>query len=408
MKPLLIATIAMAMLPLVRRASGQLTFSFDENGNGTLLTTSGVSSPVPMTLIPGAPPVYHLGYKSTAGDALVFELPTSNTPSDLLRFDNQGNVTVYSDFETVDVADLADVRTFPTLQSVVTNVLETSPNGGPALEGGVNGLFGYRPAHGSGLPGAPRGSAPPVTINFTSDVPEPSTAMIFCGAALALLVRRRKPVDGYPPNLSVHQHPFQKEKVMKSLVISSIALIVVLSVRSVSGQTFTFDENGKGTVITTAGGTVAIPVSTTPAPLTYHLGYASTPGDILLTEGTSANTSSDLLRFDNQGNVTVFSDLEPTEPSPDLADVTALPPPITPFATLPETDPSGGAGLEGGINGLFGYSPAPGSGLPGAPIVGGGPVTLNFISDVPEPSSWALIILAAGLGLLIRRRRPIA
>jgi hypothetical protein len=193
---------------------------------------------------------------------------------------------------------------------------------------------------------------------------------------------------------------------VKSLAISSIALVVVLWVLPASGQTFTFDENGRGTQVTTAGGTVSIPFST--GPLTYHLGYTSTAGDIVLTEGTLANTTSDLLRFDAQGNVVVFSDLEPGEPSPDLADVTALPPPNTGFLTLAENGPGGGPGLEGGINGLFGYTPAPGSGLPGAPIVGAAPVTLNFISDVPEPSSWALMLLVAGLALLIRRRRPIA
>jgi hypothetical protein len=194
MKPILIATMALAVLPLARHASGQLVFSFDENGNGTQLTTSGGSSPIPVTLTPGFPPVYHLGYKSTAGDVLIFELATSNTPSDLLRFDNQGDVTVYSEFEAGDVADLADMRTFPTLLGNSTSALETSLNGGPALEGSVNGLFGYQPPHGSGDPGAPRGNAPPVTINFTSDVPEPSSALIFCGAALALLVRRRKSI----------------------------------------------------------------------------------------------------------------------------------------------------------------------------------------------------------------------
>jgi hypothetical protein len=212
MKPLLIAIIALAMLPLARWTSGQVVFSFDENGNGTQLSTSGGSSPIPVTLTTGFPPVYHLGYKSIAGDVLIFELPASNKASDLLRFDNQGNLTVYSDFEAGDVADLADVRTFPTLQANTFNVLETSLNGGPALEGGVNGLFGYQPAHGSGLPGAPRGNDPPVSINFTSDVPEPSTALIFGGAALALLVRRRKSIAVKLSKPSVSNTQIEKEK----------------------------------------------------------------------------------------------------------------------------------------------------------------------------------------------------
>jgi hypothetical protein len=198
-----------------------------------------------------------------------------------------------------------------------------------------------------------------------------------------------------------------QEKVMKSVVISSIAMIVVLSFRPVLGQTFTFDENGKGTQITTSGGTVPIPVSNVPAPLTYQLGYASTPGDILLFEpGTSTNILSDILRFDANGNVTVFSELEPGEPSPDLADVPALPLPGPVFINQVESGPNGLPGLEGSMNGLFGYTPPAGS--PGSTAAGVAPVTLNFVSDVPEPSTWGLVVVGLGVALLVRRRKPIA
>jgi hypothetical protein len=193
---------------------------------------------------------------------------------------------------------------------------------------------------------------------------------------------------------------------MKSLVISSIALIAVLSARPASGQTFTFDENGRGTVITTAG-TVNIPFSTSPAPLTYQLGYNSTPGDILIFEpGATTNTLSDILRFDAQGNVTVFSELEPGEPNPDLADLAALPTPGPVVVNAFENGPNGAAGAEGSVNGLFGYVPA--AGTPGSTPAGVAPVTLNFISDVPEPSSWGLLVLGLGIALLARRRKPIA
>jgi hypothetical protein len=192
---------------------------------------------------------------------------------------------------------------------------------------------------------------------------------------------------------------------MKALIISSIALAVALSVRPASGQSFTFDENGRGVEITTSGGTTPIPVTLSKPPV-YHLGYLSIPGDILIIEpGTPNNAPSDMLRFDAQGNVTVFSDVEPNDVV-ELADVTALPPPVSPFTTVTENGPNGGPGVEGGVNGLFGYTPPVGS--PGASPAGAVPVTLNFISDVPEPSSWGLLILALGLGLLMRRRRPIA
>jgi MYXO-CTERM domain-containing protein len=194
------------------------------------------------------------------------------------------------------------------------------------------------------------------------------------------------------------------ENPMQTFVISSIALIVVLSVRPASAQTFTFDENGRGQNITTG---TAIPFSVLPAPLTYDLGYTSTAGDIVVTEpGTPNNAPSDILRFDANGNVTVFSDLESTDPSPDLADVTALPTPSTNAVFLLENGPGGAPGVEGGVNGLFGYTPP--AGTPGSGPASLGPVTFNFISDVPEPSSWGLAVLGLGLALLIRRRRPIA
>ena len=190
---------------------------------------------------------------------------------------------------------------------------------------------------------------------------------------------------------------------MKTFVISSIALIVVLSVRPVSGQTFTFDENGRGVNVTTG---TAIPFSNSPAPLTYHLGYPSTAGDIVVTEpGTPNNAPSDILRFDAQGNVTVFSDFESGE-QPDLADVTALPAPSTNAVFPLENGPGGAPGLEGGVNGLFGYTPP--AGTPGSAPATVGPVTFNFVSDVPEPSTWGLLVVGLGVALLARRRRPIA
>ncbi|HSZ55182.1 MAG TPA: PEP-CTERM sorting domain-containing protein [Tepidisphaeraceae bacterium] len=194
---------------------------------------------------------------------------------------------------------------------------------------------------------------------------------------------------------------------MKSILSTSIALFVILSVCPAFGQTFVFDENGHAAELTTSGGTLPIPFSTVPAPLTYHLGYPSVAGDILIFEpGGATNVLSDILRFDTQGNVTVFSDASSSDPPDSLADVLQFPAPLPGAISVLENGPGGAPGLEGSANGLFGYQPAPGT--PGASPAGAAPFTFNFISDVPEPSSWALMLLVAGLGLLIRRSRPIA
>ena len=68
-----------------------------------------------------SPPVYHLsaafaaagqGFIPTPGDVVVNETATAQISSDLLRFDANGNLTVFSDIETNDVPpfDLADLR----------------------------------------------------------------------------------------------------------------------------------------------------------------------------------------------------------------------------------------------------------------------------------------------------------
>jgi hypothetical protein len=86
------------------------------------------------------------------------------------------------------------------------------------------------------------------------------------------------------------------------------------------------------------------------------------------------------------------SDVPPFEP----ADVAQLPPLIASFPTLflQEVGPEGN-------NGAF-YTPNPGD--PGYdPTVG--LLAYNFISDVPEPATMAL--LGLGVPLVLRRRRAI-
>lgn len=127
--------------------------------------------------------------------------------------------------------------------------------------------------------------------------------------------------------------------------------------------------------------------------LFYILPFAGTPGDIVLTEGPNTQPS-DLLRFDGQGRLFFWSDALPTDPPDAPADVFALPPPVGIPLVFVE------AGLEGGVNGLFGYVPGPGmSGFdPSLP-------TYNFISDTPEPTASLLAGLGAGLIVLCRRGR---
>ncbi|MGA2440009.1 MAG: PEP-CTERM sorting domain-containing protein [Tepidisphaeraceae bacterium] len=192
---------------------------------------------------------------------------------------------------------------------------------------------------------------------------------------------------------------------MKTLYACA-TLIVLLAMAYPARAQFvvTFDENNVGTV---TGPTIPTPIplpADKSTPKLYPgqvLGYVPQPGDVLLLENAAdTNNPSDLLRFTANDELIVYSDID-TEPGPaDLADI-GVPPPETgyPNITLVETDPSGGPAVEGGMNGLFGYTPSPG--MPGAPPAGYPAVTYNFISDVPEPASLALLAVGA-LGFMMR------
>jgi hypothetical protein len=188
----------------------------------------------------------------------------------------------------------------------------------------------------------------------------------------------------------------------------ALAFVFVVSYQMISARfaaaqfVVDFDENGHGTV---NGATMAF----TTGPLRYQFpGGGLTPGDVVVTEtpvGTN-QTDSDILQFDANGGISVFSDLEAGETPPfDLADVPATAFPIPPSGSpiFPETDPSGGPAIEGGINGLFNYAPVPG--MPGS-LPTGGQIIYNFTSDVPEPGS--ICLLAVGASALMLRRRVVA
>jgi hypothetical protein len=174
--------------------------------------------------------------------------------------------------------------------------------------------------------------------------------------------------------------------------------------------TFTFDENGNGTV---SNGLASFPLQTVSGQgtlaynLTTPVGALYTAGDVLVREpGETGQVASDLLRFTNNtttglGLLLVYSDFETGAPR-DLADVGV---PGLPYSTNAVAKDE--VGDENGRNGVFGYTPGPND--PGG-LVGttAGQIVYNFISDTPEPASITLAGIGA-LGLIsycLCRRKP--
>ena len=93
-----------------------------------------------------------------------------------------------------------------------------------------------------------------------------------------------------------------------------------------------------------------------------------------------------------------YSEMEPGEMNPDLADQ-------FPFPTSAQPNTVGF--LEDGVEGNNGFvwAPPPGSGAPGDT---GSPVQYNLISDVPEPGSITLLLAGAGLLGFRRIRQKLA
>jgi hypothetical protein len=188
------------------------------------------------------------------------------------------------------------------------------------------------------------------------------------------------------------------EKLARVLVgLALTSLITVTTVHAQTNSQWRVDENGpallSGSIAGYANGMYK------PDPISGLVGWyyplgPSVPGDVVLLEPPAFNTLSDLLRFDGSG-VFFFSDREAGEP-PDNADVPVIPPPISPVV-LPEIGPEG-------LNGAL-YSPAPGQ--PGFDLSGILPgLSYNIISDIPEPSSAAILLGAAAvLGFNVIRRR---
>jgi hypothetical protein len=182
LKHLFAASLAVA---ISSTALAQPVINIDETGvgtfggapltSGTLLdTNSGLT-----TL------VYFLPFPGVAGDVALVD--TSGVGSDVLRWDGNFHLFVFSDNSDVDSpTPIADVGLPAALLPLSSVLLETGPEAGP------NGLFNYNP----GFTG-PGGNTAGATYNFISDpapVPEPGTLALFAGGlgVLSLPVRRRK------------------------------------------------------------------------------------------------------------------------------------------------------------------------------------------------------------------------
>jgi hypothetical protein len=191
---------------------------------------------------------------------------------------------------------------------------------------------------------------------------------------------------------------------MKTLILTSLFVVMALITAPTFGQTITFDENGNGTIDGRSldysiGPSGVDPVPPGPIPtLFYYLPFPVIAGDLQVFEpaGSTGNIS-DILRFisdpfTNTSHVYVYSDIETTDVSKDLADV-GLPGAWDAIVVqVPEV------GLEGGVNGAI-YMPTPNQ--PGG-LPTGAPITYNFISDVPEPATICLLAIG-GLALLRRK-----
>jgi hypothetical protein len=189
-----------------------------------------------------------------------------------------------------------------------------------------------------------------------------------------------------------------------------VSFLVPLAARAQPLWSVTLDENGNGTangnplngvLMADPSGGLAGNVLVYTLPFNFPAGSV---GDYLLLEPPSHNEVSDVIRFWGNNQVIFYSELDldtgPVEPPYPLAD-TGLPGSyLTPPTYIPPV-PLWESGVEGGIQGAI-HSAI--SGDPG--YIGAGLGNYTFISDVPEPSTLALVGAGlAGLALAAYRRR---
>jgi hypothetical protein len=179
----------------------------------------------------------------------------------------------------------------------------------------------------------------------------------------------------------------------RAFVLASIVLEMFFSGMANAGPVITIDENGNG--IGTVG---PFFIAADPGPgglgaaLNYNLPIIGVQGDITFGLEPGIVFGGDLIRFNGNGTVIFYSDNVGGFDS--LADTFS--PPGALYANILDLQEVG----PECCNGVFGYTPT--IGQPGYDPSG---PTYNFVSDVPEPETYAMML--AGLGLLgfVARRR---
>ena len=206
-----------------------------------------------------------------------------------------------------------------------------------------------------------------------------------------------RPCDAKTASINPQEGSIPMKRLMKVLLVSGFTSAAALTAAlGQTGPLFSFDELGHMTINGAVGppGVLGFETNSGMTTLCYHLPFAGGFGDVLIFEGTTSQTNSDLIRFNGQGLMYFFSDRDVNTNDVSLADV-GLPLPITPSSAIFET------GVEGANFSMW----TPGEAPPGPGFDPSRP-TYKFISDVvPEPGTATLACLGGGLLLLLTSRR---